>query len=179
MKDLNGTKTQANLLAAFAGESMARNKYTFYAAKAQKEGFEQIAGIFSEIADNERAHAKIWFAKLHGGIADTQANLLDAAEGEYAEWADMYKRFAVDAREEGFEDIAVLFEKVGDIEQEHEQRYRQLLENLKTNKVFERADQQIWICRNCGHIHYGTAAPDSCPVCMHPRSYFQIKAENY
>lgn len=179
MKDLNGTKTQANLLAAFAAESMARNKYTFYATKAQKEGFEQIAAIFSGIADNERAHAKIWFAKLHGGIADTQANLLDAAEGEYAEWADVYKRFADDARKEGFDELATLFEKVGDIEQEHEQRYRQLLENLKDGKVFSRPDQQIWICRNCGHIHYGTEAPDSCPVCNHPRAYFELKAENY
>lgn len=179
MKDLNGTKTQANLLAAFAGESMARNKYTFYAAKAKKEGYEQIAGIFEEIADNERAHAKIWFAKLHGGIADTAANLLDAAEGEYAEWADMYKRFAQDARDEGFEELAVLFEKVGDIEQEHEQRYRTLLDNLNEGRVFERPEEKIWICRNCGHIHFGTNAPETCPVCNHPMSYFEIKAENY
>ncbi len=179
MKDLNGTKTQANLLAAFAGESMARNKYTFYASKAKKEGFEQISGIFSQIADNERAHAKIWFEKLHGGIAETAANLLDAAEGEYAEWADMYKRFAIEAREEGFEDIATLFEKVGDIEQEHEQRYRQLLANLQEGKVFERPEGKMWICRNCGHIHFGTNAPQSCPVCKHPMSYFEIKAENY
>ncbi len=179
MKDLNGTKTQANLLAAFAGESMARNKYTFYAAKAKKEGYEQIAGIFEEIADNERAHAKIWFSKLHDGIADTAANLLDAAEGEYAEWADMYKKFAAEAREEGLDDIAVLFEKVGDIEQEHEQRYRKLLDNLNEGRVFERPDEKIWICRNCGHIHFGTDAPSSCPVCSHPMSFFELKAENY
>lgn len=179
MKDLNGTKTQANLLAAFAGESMARNKYTFYAAKAKQEGYEQISAIFTEIADNERAHAKIWFQKLHGAIADTASNLLDGAEGEYAEWADMYKRFAKDAREEGFDDLAVLFEKVGDIEQDHEQRYRDLLANLNEGKVFERAEQKIWICRNCGHIHFGTSAPEKCPVCMHPQAYFEIKAENY
>ncbi len=179
MKDLNGTKTQANLLAAFAGESMARNKYTFYANKAKKEGLEQISAIFAETADNERAHAMIWFSRLHGGIADTKSNLLDAAEGEYAEWADMYKRFAADAREEGFEDIAVLFEKVGDIEQEHEQRYRDLLANLESGKVFSRPEEKIWICRNCGHIHFGTEAPEVCPVCSHPRAYFEIKAENY
>ncbi len=179
MKDLNGTKTQANLLAAFAGESMARNKYTFYANKAKKEGYEQISDIFSQIADNERAHAMIWFSRLHGGIADTRANLLDAAEGEYAEWSDMYKRFAADAREEGFDDIASLFEKVGDIEQDHEQRYRDLLQNIDEGKVFERAEQKIWICRNCGHIHFGTAAPETCPVCNHPQAYFEIKAENY
>ena len=179
MKDLNGTKTQANLLAAFAGESMARNKYTFYAAQAKKEGLQQISGIFEQIADNERAHAKIWFSRLHGGIAETQANLLDAAEGEYAEWADMYKRFAQDARDEGFDDLAILFEKVGDIEQEHEQRYRDLLENLKSGKVFERPEEKEWICRNCGHIHYGISAPETCPVCSHPQGYFEIKAENY
>lgn len=178
MKELNGTKTQANLLAAFAGESMARNKYTFYASKAKQEGYEQISGILAEIADNERAHASIWFKKLHGGLADTEANLLDAAEGEYAEWSDMYKKFADEAREEGFDDLAVLFEKVGDIEQDHEQRFRKLLENLKNDKVFSRPEGQVWICRNCGHIHYGTEAPESCPVCMHPRAYFEIKAEN-
>lgn len=179
MKNLDGTKTQANLLAAFAGECMARTRYTIYADKAKKDGFEQISELFSQTADNERAHAKIWFTFLHGAIAETQQNLLDAAEGEYAEWADMYKRYAADAREEGFADVAEKFEAVARIEQSHEQRYRDLLQNVTSGKVFTNAEAKEWVCRNCGNVHYGTEAPMQCPVCNHPQSYFQIKAENY
>ena len=179
MKELKGSQTEANLLAAFAGESMARNKYTFYAAKAKKDGFEQISGIFAETADNEKEHAKIWYKLLHNGIADTETNLLDAANGEHAEWADMYARFAEEAKKEGFEEIAALFQKVGEIERTHEERYLAFLDNVKNGEVFAREGQMIWVCRNCGHVHYGSEAPEVCPVCAHPRAFFELKAENY
>ena len=178
MAELKGSKTEANLLAAFAGESQARNKYTYFASKAKKDGFEQIAAIFQETADNEKEHAKIWF-KLLGGIGTTAENLLAAAEGENYEWTDMYAGFAVTAREEGFDDIAYLFEEVAKIEKEHEERYRKLLNNVNEGLVFSRDGDMIWQCRNCGHIVIGKAAPDLCPVCKHPQAYFAIKAENY
>ncbi len=179
MRELRGSKTEANLMAAFAGESQARNKYTFYASQAKKEGYEQIADIFRKTADNEKEHAEIWFKLLHDGMGGTVKNLEDGAAGENYEWTDMYKKFAADAREEGFDRIAVLFDLVGGIEKEHEERYRKLIENLNNQEVFQRAQKQFWICRNCGHIHYGDAAPEICPVCSHPRAYFEIKAENY
>jgi rubrerythrin len=180
MKSLNGTKTQANLMTAFAGESQARNKYTYYASKAKKDGFEQIAKIFQETADNEKAHAEIWFKILHGGeIADTATNLEDAAAGENYEWTDMYATFAKEAKEEGFDDIAYLFDEVAKIEKEHEERYRKLLANVEGGLVFSRDDDKIWICSNCGHIVIGKEAPNTCPVCKHPKAYFHIKAENY
>ena len=178
--DLKGTKTEANLKAAFAGESQARNKYTFFASKAKKEGYEQIASIFEETANNEKEHAKMWFKLLNGGdIKSTTENLEDAASGENYEWTDMYEKFAKDAKEEGFDHIAYLFEAVGKIEKEHEERYRKLLENIDTNEVFKKTGIRIWKCRNCGHIHVGGEAPKVCPVCAHPQSYFEIKAENY
>ena len=177
MKKLEGTKTQANLMAAFAGESQAHTKYQYYASKAKKDGFVQIA---TETAMNEKEHAKIWFKLLHdGAVPDTAANLKDAADGENYEWTDMYAEFAREAREEGFDEIAVLFEKVGEIEREHEQRYLKLLENVKEGIVFSRDEDKIWKCSNCGHIVVGKAAPEVCPVCAHPRAYFEIKAENY
>ncbi len=176
--DLKGTRTEANLQAAFAGESQARNKYTYFASKARKEGYVQIARLFEETADNEKEHAKIWF-KLLNGIGSTAENLLAAAEGENYEWTDMYAQFAREAREEGFEDIAKLFEGVGAIEKEHEERYRKLLTNLKDGLVFSRDGDTIWQCANCGHIVIGKQAPEVCPVCNHPQAYFQIKAENY
>ena len=176
--DLKGTRTEANLQAAFAGESQARNKYTYFASKARKEGYVQIARLFEETADNEKEHAKIWF-KLLNGIGSTAENLLAAAEGENYEWTDMYDQFAREAREEGFEDIAKLFEGVGAIEKEHEERYRKLLANLKDGLVFSRDGDTIWQCANCGHIVIGKQAPEVCPVCNHPQAYFQIKAENY
>ena len=180
MKDLKGTKTEANLKEAFAGESMARNKYSYYASKAKKDGYVQIAQIFEETANNEKEHAKIWFKLLHGGaIADTDVNLLDAAEGENYEWTDMYAKFAKDAKEEGFDHIAYLFESVGKIEKEHEERYRKLLGNVKDEVVFSKDGDCIWQCINCGHIYIGKKAPNVCPVCVHPQSYFQLKAENY
>lgn len=179
MGKLTGTKTEANLLAAFAGESQARNKYTYFASKAKKEGYVQIASIFEETANNEKEHAKIWYKLLHDGIGSTIENLEDAADGENYEWTDMYAGFAKDAREEGFEDIAFLFEEVGKIEKEHEERYRKLLSNLKEDIVFSRDGDMIWQCANCGHIVVGKKAPDVCPVCAHPKAYFQIKAENY
>lgn len=180
MPTLKGSKTEANLLAAFAGESQARNKYTYYASKAKKEGYEQIASLFLETADNEKEHAKIWFKLLHdGGIPDTAANLLDAAEGENYEWTDMYAGFAKTAKEEGFDKIAFLFEAVGKIEKEHEERYRKLLANVKEGIVFSRDGEMIWKCANCGHIHIGKKAPEVCPVCDHPQAYFQLRAENY
>lgn len=179
MSRLKGTKTEANLMTAFAGESQARNKYTYYASKAKKEGYEQIAALFLETANNEKEHAKIWFKLLHDGIADTAANLADAAEGENYEWTDMYATFAKEAKEEGFDDIAFLFEGVAKIEKEHEERYRALLKNVKDGLVFSRDGDQIWQCSNCGHIVIGKKAPDICPVCAHPQAYFQIRANNY
>ena len=178
--ELKGSKTEANLMAAFAGESQARNKYTYYASKAKKEGYEQIAAIFQETADNEKEHAKMWFKLLHdGGVPDTITNLKDAAAGENFEWTDMYKEFAETAKEEGFDRIAYLFEAVGKIEKEHEERYNKLLSNVENGKVFECGEIKIWKCRNCGHIHVALKAPEVCPVCDHPKAYFEIKAENY
>lgn len=179
MENIKGTKTEANLMSAFAGESMARNKYTYYASKAKKDGYVQIANLFEETANNEKEHAKMWFKLLHDGIGSTMDNLLDAAEGENYEWADMYATFAKEAREEGFERIAKLFEKVADIEKVHEERYRKLLGNIKEGIVFSREGDMIWECSNCGHICVGQKAPEVCPVCAHPQSYFQIKAQNY
>lgn len=180
MADLKGTKTEANLKTAFAGESEARNKYTYYASKAKKDGYVQIANIFEETAANEKEHAKIWFKLLHGGaIADTMTNLADAAAGELYEWTEMYAEFAKDAREEGFEEIACLFEEVAKIEKEHEERYRKLLANIEGGLVFSRDGDCIWQCANCGHIVIGKEAPEVCPVCNHPKAYFQLKAENY
>lgn len=178
-QNLKGTKTEANLLAAFAGESQARNKYTYYASKAKKEGYVQIANLFLETAENEKEHAKIWFKILHDGMPDTIENLKDAAAGENYEWTDMYATFAKEAREEGFTKIAYLFEAVGKIEKEHEERYRKLLANIEGDLVFSRDGDCIWQCANCGHIHVGKKAPEVCPVCDHPKSFFQIKAENY
>ncbi|MEZ3485602.1 MAG: rubrerythrin family protein [Lachnospiraceae bacterium] len=180
MMELKGSKTEANLQAAFAGESQARNKYNYYASKAKKDGYVQIANIFEETAANEKEHAKIWFKLLHGGaVPSTIENLKDAADGENYEWTDMYAAFARDAKEEGFDDIAALFEEVGKIEKEHEERYRKLLANIEDGLVFSRDGDCIWQCSNCGHITVGKKAPEVCPVCAHPQSYFQIKAENY
>ena len=176
--DLKGSKTEANLWTAFAGESQARNKYTYFASQAKKEGYEQIAAIFEETALNEKDHAKIWFKELQG-IGTTAENLKAAADGENYEWTDMYDEFAKTAKEEGFDRLAFLFEAVGKIEKEHEERYRKLLENVEEGKVFEAGSVKIWKCRNCGHIVVGTSAPEVCPVCNHPRSFFEIKAENY
>ena len=173
-----GTQTEKNLEAAFAGESMARNKYTYFASKAKKEGFEQIAALFLKTADNEKEHAKLWFKEL-GGIADTAANLEHAAEGENYEWTDMYAGFAVTAEEEGFPELAARFRLVAAIEKHHEERYRALLANVEAQKVFEKSEVKVWECRNCGHIVVGTAAPEICPTCVHPRAYFEIHAENY
>lgn len=180
MENIKGTKTEANLLAAFSGESQARNKYTYYASAARKEGYVQIAKFFEETAGNEKEHAKIWFKLLHnGGVPGTVENLKDAAAGENYEWTEMYAEFAKVAREEGFHQIASLFEAVGAIEKEHEERYRKLLANVEGGLVFSRDGDQIWQCANCGHVHVGKAAPEKCPVCDHPKSYFQLKAENY
>ena len=176
--DLKGSRTEKNLWAAFAGESQARNKYTYFASKAKKDGFVQIANLFLETADNEKEHAKIWF-KLLGGIGSTEENLLAAAEGENQEWTDMYVQFAREAREEGFEDIAALFEGVAAIEKEHEERYRKLLSNVKDGLVFSKDGDKIWQCSNCGHIVVGKEAPEICPVCAHPQAYFEINAANY
>ena len=178
MKDLKGTKTEKNLWEAFAGESQARNKYTYFASKAKKDGYVQIAKIFEETAANEKEHAEIWF-KLLNGIGSTAENLKSAAEGENYEWTDMYAEMAKDAREEGFDHIAFLFDEVGKIEKEHEERYRKLLANVEGGLVFSRDGDMIWQCSNCGHIHVGKQAPEVCPVCVHPQAYFQIKAENY
>jgi rubrerythrin len=178
MKDLKGTKTEKNLLEAFAGESQARNKYTYFSSAAKKEGYEQIAAIFLETAENEKEHAKLWFKQLQG-IGSTLDNLLAAAAGENEEWTSMYKRMADEAREEGFEDIAKQFDGVSKIEKEHEERYRQLLANLKQESVFSKGETVIWKCRNCGHIHIGPKAPDVCPVCAHPQAYFEVAAKNY
>lgn len=178
--NLEGTKTQANLMAAFAGESEARNKYTYYTSKAKKDGFVQISQLFTETANNEKEHAKIWFKLLHNGsVPDTATNLQDAATGENYEWTEMYPQFAREAREEGFEEIARLFEAVAKIEQEHEQRYLKLLENVEQGLVFSRDGDRIWKCSNCGHIVVGKSAPEVCPVCAHPKAYFELKAENY
>jgi len=179
MKELKGTRTEANLMAAFAGESEARNKYTYYASKAKKEGYEQIAALFLETADNEKEHAKLWFKLLHGGIADTATNLKDAAAGENYEWTDMYATFAKEAREEGFDHIADLFEGVAKVEAEHEKRYLKLLSNVENKAVFEKAGIVVWKCGNCGHIHVSETAPEVCPVCAHPQAYFELRAENY
>ncbi len=180
MKDLTGTKTAANLAAAFAGESQARNKYTYYASKAKKEGYEQIAAIFEETAGNEKEHAKMWFKLLHNNdVPDTITNLMDAAEGEKYEWTEMYAEFAEIAKAEGFPEIAYWFKAVGAIEKEHEERYRKLLENIKAGEVFEKVGENQWKCRNCGHIYVGKTAPKMCPVCAHPQAYFEIRAENY
>ena len=178
--ELKGSKTEQNLMAAFAGESQARNKYTYFASKAKKDGYEQIAAIFEETANNEKEHAKIWFKLLNGGeISSTEENLKAAAEGENYEWTDMYAEFAKTAREEGFDHIAYLFEGVAKIEKEHEERYRKLLENIEGKLVFSNDGDAIWICRNCGHIHIGSEAPKVCPICSHPQSYFERRATNY
>ena len=178
--ELKGSKTEQNLMTAFAGESQARNKYTYFASKAKKEGYEQIAAIFQETADNEKEHAKMWFKLLNGGdIGTTAENLKAAADGENYEWTDMYAEFAKTAKEEGFARIAYLFEEVAKIEKEHEQRYLKLLENVENGLVFSKDGDRIWKCRNCGHIVIGKNAPEICPVCAHPKAYFEIKAENY
>ena len=178
--DLKGTKTEKNLKEAFAGESQARNKYTFFASQAKKDGYEQIAEIFQETAENEKAHAKMWYKLLNGGkISSTAENLKEAANGEIFEWTDMYEKMAKEAREEGFDHIAYLFEEVGKIEKEHEQRFKDLLDKVEDGTVFEAGEVKIWKCRNCGHIVVGTKAPEVCPVCAHPKAYFEIKAENY
>ena len=180
MKELKGTKTEKNLQEAFAGESMARNKYTYFASKAKKDGYVQIATIFEETAANEKEHAKMWYKLLNGGkVSDTVKNLEDAASGENFEWTDMYARMAQEAREEGFDEIAEKFEGVAAIEKEHEERYRKLLKNINDKKVFSKDGDVIWQCANCGHIVIGKQAPEICPVCDHPQSYFQVKAENY
>ncbi len=173
-----GTKTEKNLLEAFAGESMARNKYTYFASAAKKAGYEQIAALFLKTAENEKEHAKLWFKAL-GGIGTTPENLLAAAEGENAEWTDMYERMAKDAEEEGFPELAAQMRGVGEIERHHEERYRALLKNINADEVFKKSGVAIWECRNCGHIVVGTEAPEVCPVCNHPRSYFEIHQENY
>ena len=177
---LKGSRTEKNLMKAFAGESEARNKYSYYASKAKKDGYEQIAAIFEETANNEKEHAKLWFKQLHGGeVPDTLTNLHDAANGENYEWTTMYKEFADVAKEEGFDEIARLFSAVAEIEKHHEERYLKLVGNIDNNIVFERGEERVWICRNCGHITVGNKAPEICPVCNHPQSYFERKADNY
>ena len=180
MAELKGTKTEKNLMEAFAGESQARNKYTYFASRARKDGYEQIAAIFEETALNEKEHAKIWFKLLCGGeIGSTADNLKAAAGGENDEWTSMYKRMAAEAKEEGFNDIALLFEKVGAIEKEHEERYRKLLKNIEGGEVFAKNQKSVWICRNCGFTEDNEKAPEKCPVCVHPQSYFELKTVNY
>lgn len=180
VKNLKGTQTEQNLWTAFAGESQARNKYTFCASKAKKEGYQQISAIFEETASNEKEHAEIWFKLLNGGeIGTTEQNLQDAINGENHEWTDMYANFAKTALEEGFDYIAFLFEGVGKIEKEHEERFKTLLNNIRTKKVFESDEQVVWICRNCGHLHFGNEAPKVCPICAHPQSYFERRCQNY
>lgn len=179
MKDLKGSRTEANLMSAFAGETQAYTKYTYYASKAKQDGYEQIAEIFSETASQEREHAEIWFKILKDGMPDTSANLNDAASGEHFEWVEMYAEFATVAREEGYTEIAALFEKVAAVEKGHEDRYRKLIGNMDNGLVFSRDGDTVWQCRNCGHIHIGKSAPQMCPVCKKPQGYFQIKAENY
>lgn len=178
MKELKGSKTEKNLMEAFAGESQARNKYTYFASVAKKEGYEQIAALFLETAENEKEHAKIWFKQFHG-IGNTAECLMAAAAGERAEWTDMYARMAAEAKEEGFNEIAALFEGVGKIEKEHEERYNALLANIHNKEVFAKNEVKTWKCRNCGHQHTGADAPDLCPVCNHPQAYFEVIAENY
>ena len=178
--DLKGSKTEQNLLTAFAGESQARNKYTYYASQAKKDGYVQISRIFEETANNEKEHAKLWFKYLHGGkVPSTIENLKDAADGENYEWTDMYATFAKEAKDEGFDELAVLFEMVAKIEKEHEERYRKLLANIENGEVFKKSESKIWECGNCGHVHTGDNAPELCPVCKHPQSYFFIKPLNY
>ncbi len=177
--NLKGTKTEKNLMEAFAGESMARNKYTYFASKAKKDGYEQIAAIFQSTADNEKEHAKLWFKLLNNGVGDTLDNLKAAAAGENEEWTDMYARMAKEAHEEGFEDIARLFEGVAAIEKEHEERYLKLVENIENGTVFKKDSKVVWICRNCGHIVDSVEAPESCPVCAHPKAYFELRLINY
>ena len=179
MSKYAGTQTEKNLMAAFSGESEARNKYTYFASKAKKDGYEQIAEIFTETANNEKEHAKMWYKLLAGGIGTTEENLLSAAEGENYEWTEMYAQFAQEAREEGFTEIAYQFDAVAAIEKAHEERYRKLLANVKEGLVFSRDGDMIWECGNCGHIHFGKKAPQLCPVCKHPQAYFKIKAQNY
>ena len=180
MKSLKGTKTEKNLMEAFAGESQARNKYTYYASQAKKDGYEQISAIFTETADNEKEHAKMWFKELHGGsVPKTYENLLDAAAGEHGEWTDMYKRMAEEAKAEGFDAIAYKFSAVAEIEKRHEERFRKLADLVKEGKVFTKTDKKIWICRNCGHVYVGDTAPKVCPVCAHEQSFFQILNEEF
>ncbi|MGN1257051.1 MAG: rubrerythrin [Bacteroidaceae bacterium] len=175
----SGTQTEKNLEAAFAGESQARNKYTYYASRAKKDGFEQIAAIFQKTADNEKEHAKMWFKELHGGMPSTKENLQDAAEGENYEWTDMYDGFAKTAEQEGFQELAEKFRLVAAIEKRHEERYRALLHNIETAQVFEKSEVKVWECRNCGHIVVGTKAPEECPTCAHPQSYFEVHVDNF
>lgn len=175
----SGTQTEKNLQAAFAGESQARNKYTYYASRAKKDGFEQIAAIFQQTADNEKEHAKLWFKELHDGMPSTPENLLDAAEGENYEWTDMYDNFAKTAEEEGFKELAAKFRLVAAIEKRHEERYRALLKNIEMAQVFEKSEVKVWECRNCGHIVVGTKAPELCPTCAHPQSYFEVHVDNF
>ena len=178
--ELKGTRTEENLKKAFAGESQARVKYEYYASRAKKDGYEQIASIFEETSRNEKEHAKLWFKALHdGGVPTTTVNLEDAANGENYEWTDMYDEFARVAKEEGFNHLAFLFESVGKIEKEHEARYRKLLQNIEDDRVFHKDGEKIWICRNCGHVYFGEDALDVCPVCNHPQSFMEVKAENY
>lgn len=178
--ELKGSKTEANLMAAFAGESQARVKYSFYASRAKKDGYEQIASIFEETSNNEKEHAKMWFKLLHGGsVLSTEENLKDAANGENYEWTSMYKEFSKIAKEEGFDHISYLFEEVGKIEKDHEERYKKLLDNIEEGQIFERGEVKVWKCRNCGHIHMAKVAPNLCPVCEHPKSYFEIQSKNY
>ena len=179
MKDLKGSKTEANLMTAFAGESQARVKYGFYAAQAKKEGYEQISEIFKLTSDNEAAHAKVWFKLLHDGMPATLDNLADCVAGEHYEWSSMYSDFANVARSEGYEEVAVLFEMVAGVEKEHEERYKQLSDNIKQQKVFQKPEKVYWQCRYCGRIHYAESVPEICPICGHPQGYFQIKPENY
>ena len=178
--ELKGSKTEQNLMTAFAGESQARNKYTYYASKAKKDGYEQLAAIFEETANNEKEHAKMWFKELHGGaVPSTEENLLDAATGENYEWTEMYKEFADTAKEEGFDRLAKLFEMVAAIEKEHEQRYLTLLKNIKDDRVFKKDEKKIWVCRNCGHVYEGEEALKVCPVCAHPQRFMEVQADNY
>ena len=180
MNNLKGTKTEKNLMEAFAGESQARNKYTYYASKARKDGYEQIAAIFEETANNEKEHAKLWFKELHGGeVPTTLDNLKDAASGENYEWTNMYDRMAKEADEEGFTEIAAKFRGIAEVEKHHEERYRKLIDNLGNGEVFKKGSITVWKCRNCGHIHVGTEAPEVCPVCNHPQGFFEVNAENY